>query len=757
MEIIKGPAAGTIYGTEAANGVIQIITKRGRGEHPQFAFTTRQGTDWFMDAAGRWPTNFAKDASGTILSWNAVQAENARGTPMFQTGRLQNYNLSLSGTSGLVQYFVSGAYDHDTGIQPTNRLSRYSGRGNFGFSARPDLDFRVSTTFIKSDLALGLDNGRSPFFDGLFGTPLAVGTFRRGFFFAPPEVYYGGMFEALQNVDRFTGSMQLDHRVGSWFTHQGKVGIDQTTEDNVGRVNYAPENAQYFGVQFAKGNVNDTRRNITYITLDYNASAKFTLPKTIASTSSFGTQVYRRNTDSLVASGTEFPAPGVKSVSGAAVRTGQQNYLTNTTVGFYVQQQFAWNNRLFLTGALREDNNSAFGQNFDLAIYPKVSASWVVSDESFWKLRALNALKLRAAYGTSGQQPEAFAALRTYLPTTGPGDVAAVTPQFVGNPDLKPERAQELEAGFEAGLFDRIGIDFTYYNKKTRDAILLKSVPPSLGFPSQQFVNIGATSNRGMELALNAQALNRTNVAVDLNVSVARANDRVDDLGVLPEVVHTSVNSLQRSRVGMPIAAFYSKRFVSGDFDATGKVINALCEDGNGGTTSCATAPRVFIGTSTPKTTGAVSSTVTLWKKFRLYGLVDFKGGHRTLDYNRYARCNIIRVCEELVRPEKFGTRVAYETQNVAATDPQDIYIQDASFAKLREISLSFGLPARLARELRASRASLTLAGRNLHTWTDYTGMDPETRGSGPNPFFNYDQATTPQLAQFLATLNIAF
>jgi hypothetical protein len=260
-----------------------------------------------------------------------------------------------------------------------------------------------------------------------------------------------------------------------------------------------------------------------------------------------------------------------------------------------------------------------------------------------------------------------------------------------------------------------------------------------------------------MELALNAQALTMEKVEVDLNFSVARADDRVDDLGTLPEVIHSSINSSQRSRVGKPIAAFYTKRFVSGDFDATGKVINALCDNGSGGTTSCATAPLVYIGTATPKTTGAFASTVTLWKTVRLYGMVDFKRGHRTFDYNRYARCNIIRVCEEIVRPEKYGTRVAYEVQNVAASDPQDIYMTKGDFAKLREISMSFSLPNRFARYVGASRTSLTFAGRNLHTWTDYPGLDPETRANGTTPFTNYDQATTPQLAQFLASLSISF
>ena len=115
----------------------------------------------------------------------------------------------------------------------------------------------------------------------------------------------------------------------------------------------------------------------------------------------------------------------------------------------------------------------------------------------------MNTLRLRAAYGQSGQQPAQFAALRTYNPVTGPNDVGTVTPGTVGNPDLGPERSGELELGFDAGFFgDRLSMEFTYYNNQTRDAILLRQIAPSTGFSGSQWVNAGRIDNKGIELAL---------------------------------------------------------------------------------------------------------------------------------------------------------------------------------------------------------------------------------------------------------------
>src|SRR5207244_6876334 len=248
-----------------------------------------------------------------------------------------------------------------------------------------------------------------------------------------------------------------------------------------------------------------------------------------------GAQYFQPRVDTVGMQGTQFTAPGVQTGISTASTFGSQDFIDNKTIGLFAQQQFGLKDRLFLTGAVRIDNNSAFGDNFDLATYPKVSGTWVVSEEPFWRLRFINALKLRAAYGASGEQPQSFAALRTYAPSTGPNDDPTVTPQFVGNASLKPERGEELEFGFEAGLFNRIGIDFTVFSKQTKDAILLRGTPPSGGFPGEQFVNIGQVSNKGIELQVNAQPVATHKVSWDRGASVATASNYIEDLQGVPD------------------------------------------------------------------------------------------------------------------------------------------------------------------------------------------------------------------------------
>jgi hypothetical protein len=162
-----------------------------------------------------------------------------------------------------------------------------------------------------------------------------------------------------------------------------------------------------------------------------------------------GAQYYTKRFENVDALGQQFPAPVVRSVGGAAVSFANEDIIENKTFGLYIQEQLSFNNRVFLTAAVRGDDNSAFGENYNAVIYPKLSASWVVNEEPFWKLAAVNSLKLRGAWGMAGQQPDVFAAIRLYDPATGPGDGSVLTPQTIGNPDLAPERGEELELGFD--------------------------------------------------------------------------------------------------------------------------------------------------------------------------------------------------------------------------------------------------------------------------------------------------------------------
>jgi outer membrane receptor protein involved in Fe transport len=220
------------------------------------------------------------------------------------------------------------------------------------------------------------------------------------------------------------------------------VGVDQTNEYNQILTKFmTPDVAPYFAGS-EKGGITVVQRNLTYTSLDYSLSAQAHLSKDLVATTSAGGQFYRRQVTTINASGLDFPGPGPFTVNATARnRTTAQDFLKNSTIGVYAQEQLAWRNRLFLTGALRVDNNSAFGSEFNLVSYPKVSGSWVISEEPFWHVGFINTLKLRAAYGQSGEQPAALTALRTYSATTGPADVAAVIPTNIGA--IPPRRTRQ--------------------------------------------------------------------------------------------------------------------------------------------------------------------------------------------------------------------------------------------------------------------------------------------------------------------------
>jgi TonB-linked SusC/RagA family outer membrane protein len=761
IEIIKGPAAATIYGTEASNGVIQVITKRGSaGGKPRISFTTRQGTNWFQNPEGRIPTNYGFDGSGAIVSQNLVRQESDRGTPIWKNGYTQSYNLSATGGTSAVRYYLSGTYDDENGIEPINGLKRFAGHANLSFPINNTLDIGTSLNYVKGKTHLGADYSDGVFFNTLFGTPANQGDpLLRGFLLAPPEAYYSGVFDNTQDLSHFTGSVTLNHRPRTWFSHRLILGLDQAGEDNQALTEFMPPDvAQFFDPVSARGSFTLNRRDVTLYTADYSATGRFALSPSVSSASSIGAQYFQRRVDTVGVQGLEFPAPGVQTGISTATTFGSQDFINNKTIGLFAQQQFGFRDRLFLTGAVRIDNNSAFGDNFDLATYPKVSGTWVVSEEPFWKLKAVNALKLRVAYGASGEQPQAFAALRSYAPSAGPGDSPTVTPQAVGNPDLKPERGEEVELGFEAGLFDRVGIDFTVFSKQTKDAILLRSTPPSGGFPGQQYVNIGQVSNKGIELQVNAQPVITRNFSWDVSASVATASNYIKDLGGI-ESIPLGL-PLQTNFQGYPIAAYFIKRVVSAEVDPSGLVTSALCDGGPAsGPVDCADAPLVFAGTPIPKVTGAFTTTLTLFRNLRLYGLVDFKRGHHRFNTDRWIRCAVFAECLENVMPEGVDPKLLADIQFGADLQTVNSFIEDASFFKLREISASYTLPDRWAAAIGARNASITLSGRNLHTWTKYKGLDPESQSAQPTQALldYFDQAVTPTLAQFVTTISLGF
>jgi TonB-linked SusC/RagA family outer membrane protein len=761
IEILKGPAATTLYGTEASGGVVQILTKQGTPGPTRWSLTLRQGANFLSNPEGRFPTNYQRDGLGNIISVNMRDLESQLGGSIFRTGHAADYQLGVSGGSSSVRYYVAGGTELQGGAEPSNDIRHTTGRANLTITPSDKVTLSARLGYVTGPTHLSAEAG----FGGRVWTtvladPRNLGTPQLGFFSGlPPE--YDQVYHFTQDLDRFTGSVQLQHHPVRWFTHRVTFGVDRTREVNSlyqPRIDSLVSNPT-FGSD-ALGYISIENHNVDYTTVDYAATAEFDASPSLHASASAGIQFYHTLGDTVFADGLFFPAPGLSAITATTGPRSNSNGTEETkSIGAYGQGQIAWRDRLFLVAGLRSDDHSTFGANFNRVYYPKVSASWIMSEEPFWKFRFVNQLRLRAAYGESGRAPITNIAVRSFQPATGPNDVDAVTPQFIGNPNLGPERGKEIELGFDAGLWnDRVGLEFTYYRKKTVDEILQREIAPSIGFSGLQPFNAGAVLNQGIELLARGRPYDRGAVSVDVALNIGTNSNKI--LSLMPGVTSVSAGTNLQHRVGYPVGSWFTKKVVSAQFDsATGQAINILCDDGNGGSMACATAPAVFIGRTTPSFEGGFSTTLTLWNRLRLYGLLDFKTGYRKLDGTTRVRCTFFgQVCRENFFPLEFDPkRIAGIQSNRSLVD---FLISDARFLKLREVSVVYTLPDAWATAIRASQATVSLAGRNLHTWTGYTGLDPEAMflgGSRGGNFSQWEQADLPQLTQWIVTVNLAY
>jgi TonB-linked SusC/RagA family outer membrane protein len=780
VEILKGPAAATLYGTEAARGVINIITKKGSTDGTRYSFQMKQGANWFMDPEGRLPTNYWRDTTtGIIQSVDVVERENARGTPIFRTGRMQDWQANVSGGAGTLRYFASAGKGTDQGAEPTNFRDQFNARTNLGITPSEKIDIQSSLGYIQSRTGLSCEGGcGGAMWESFYSTPANLPEncaadaeegcrWVRGFNSEPPEV--GRVRQDWQDINRFTGSFTVNYKPFTWLANRVAIGTDFTQEKNQQLVPYmTSDTLRYFWGQNADGWKYQNRRDIVYNTYDYSGTAQFDLTPKINSSTSIGVQYYQKQFSDITAEGDFFPAPGLETVTSAAIRpVTEDGYSNNNTLGYYAQQQFAWQNRLFLTGAVRVDNNSAFGKDVKWVTYPKASLSWVLNEEPFFEQHMpsfVSTFKLRAAYGESGQQPDAFTALRTFNPVPGPNGTAALTPGLLGNPDLGPERGKEIEVGFDAGfLDDRFGLNLTLYDTHTHDAILLRDVAPSTGFgDNNQYVNAGEIANKGIEALLTAQVLKGQSYGWDLGLNFSANSGKVLKLSGDDTTI---VSGNIQHRIGYAPFSWFTYRITGADYDAnTGKAINIMCDDGRGGSMLCydenglVVAPRVYRGRSLPAWEGSLTSNIRFLSHFRLTAMVDFKGGYKKADNNIRIRCQVFSICLGAVETEKTDPILLAQYQSGGPL--RDFMYTDGKFAKLREISLSYDVPASLARRVGARAVTLNAAARNLHTWTDYTGLDPEnyfvSGGAGGGTQFT-DQAELPQLASFVFGANLSF
>lgn len=783
IEVLKGPAAATLYGTEASRGVINVITKRGRAGGAKVDMLIRQGTNFMLDPMDK-PgfTNYWRDEStGEVHSLNMMQHLKDQGIDIFDYGHVQTYGATLSGGSEDTQYFFSGTYSDETGVLSYNWAQKLNLRGNIDTQLSEDLGVSLNLGYTNSEDRLPRD-GFGSVMEGIeFGNPRQLQENRcrtdPGFgcdllngFLSFDHPLRDRTLVNNQLLDRFTGGVTLDYRPFGWLTARLITGLDFTSQLDVAFREFQANDTALvvLGPVGATGFRNERRRSYFLTTTDLSTTANLNLTSKLASATSVGVQYYTNSTGFLSGRGQQFAGPGLSTItSTSVVDVPLNNRVENNTFGTYVQETLTWQDRLFLTGAVRVDNNSAFGDDIEFVTYPKASLSWVLNEESWFEDVApswLNALRLRVAWGQSGEQPEAFSALRTFSPVTGPQNTAGVTPNTVGNPDLTAEVGEETEVGFDSDLFgSRLGLQFTYYHKLTKDAILSRDLPPSGGFTGQQFVNAGRIMNQGAEAQLNALLIDRPGLRWDVGFNLSYNDAEVQQLSGEPgdtTIVFNSWSSMEH-RVGHPPFSWFGVDVVSAELDPqTGRAINAMCSDGAGGVTPCfdeegnTIAPRVFLARAIAPWEMSLSTAVALGESLRFHALFTSELGHKRFDNTLRQRCRLYEVCRANAFPEEWDPIM----RATAQSNDQiiDSWVNDVGFVRLKEVSVSYDLPDRLIQSFGMSRATWQIAGRNLLTFTDWTATDPEVIfSSGGRAFMQQNNLPLPN--QIVTTLRFSF
>lgn len=763
IEIVKGPAATTLYGTEASNGVIQIITKSGSEGEPQVTVRTRQGANWFRNAEDRIPTNFNTTPDGDIVSQHLIESERAEGREVFQTGHSQSYDLSARGGSGGIGYFVSGSYQDQEGYVPNNWLTQFNTRVNLnselplGVNATNNLAYTSKT---NAQHPQGFSGQQGIIDMIMFGIPRDPPTPSRGFLRSPPEESYKR--DIRQEANRFIWSLNLRQSPTSWLSHRLRAGLDVTDQTDIDLWPRQAEGAAHFWGEQALGQKTRASVERRVRTLDYSATATADLTEDLTSETSVGLQFFGRKTERLQAFGQVFPTPDVTTISSAARRQSDETFVENKTLGMFLQEKFSWKQRLFVTVGLRADDNSAFGRDFEAVTYPKVNASWIISDEPFWEVGGVDNLRLRAAWGKAGQQPDAFAAIRTFSPITGPAGSPALEPDNPGNPELKPETTSEYEAGFEAGFVDdRVGVDFTYYRQRTSDALIEEPVAPSGGFGgSDRFINVAEIENWGLEANVRTTAVNTEQFGLDIATNLSHNQNEVTDLGDRPPILAGGFGTVW-IREGYPIGGFHSRRVVEAEESepGSGDFTRIRCDGGEERghePVPCADAPRIYLGPPGPLWTAGLDITATVLNQFRLFTSLNYHGNQRQFSITNFGRDGVFKN-DRRVNPDERPAELRAEEALFITRQ----WVERQDYVGLREMSLTWTLPSSLSEAVipGGADARVRLGAHNLsYPWihSDFRDLDPAINRSG-SQWQHTQQTMMPQPTRFTGELRLSF
>ncbi|HEX7091508.1 MAG TPA: TonB-dependent receptor [Longimicrobiales bacterium] len=717
VEIIKGPAASTLYGTEASAGVIQIFTKRGQAGPPRWTFSMQQGLSRVghvgpeMDPTGLHINDCTRTLSYDTVA-NQFRVEDIRepGCPSsgswLRTAHIQDYRLSVRGGSNDVTYYLSAGWNRSEGVIDPQNARQWTLRGNLTFNGFRNLQISFNNMYSRRDIRW-IPNGDNS--EGLLY-----------------NVARGAEGETPDNNDAVVLNMELDQFINHFNTG---ANINWTPRDNLRhRLNIGLDFSnshfieerpwQYYSEPQGTRAVDVENRRL--ITLDYAASWFQELPADITSTLSIGGQ-YNQNEHLGLRGDTEgFLGPGDKVLQNGETDINQEDRDVTESGGFFIQEQIGWRNRLFVTGGFRADAHSAFGNDYRrrniFTIYPKLQATYTLSDHEFWP-DWWETFRLRAAYGESGDPPGEDDAI-TIFEVAGADENRNGFIMFnQGNQEIGPEITKEIEIGLDASLFNgRLVFSGTAYRQRVDNGRIFIDPPPSNGIAENIPLNVGVWESKGFEGALDVVLLERDAVRVSTNARYQYNKTMMLELGA-KQFDSFNYNYLNQYRRGYPMPSLFGRKLLNGD--SVGVLPQYSTEADH------------WYGTTRPPHEISLGLAVTLFNRLTLEAFGVGQYGHVLYDdlAQEMATDGLWPPCIPInIRVER-GDIAGLRTRDIARCSQDyafdEDWVEKADYFRLQTATLSYRVPERfLPRGTEA--ATLQFQATNLFVITDFSGLYPD-------------------------------
>ncbi len=763
VDILSGPAASTEYGTDAANGVIVIKTKRGRPGKTQWhasaergfsevpnKFTPTYWTHGTWTAAGTAAKGYSGYVYCPIISLNGWADQesgyctadsmtvdnplNHKETTTFRSGLRDRWSLDLSGGTEAVRYYLAGSSSNDVGtihmprvfeqqainiglppeaLKPNTNASR-TARTNIAAQLSPKFDVSIHGAYMTTDQISPAATQGSLLLSRP-GTPAILDSVHNygyaGYAIGESPLYALGSWTTEKN-NRATAGARADWQPASWFTAYATFGVDHSSNRNsflwhpvaYGKGYYSGRDEGWLGITESATNI---------LSLDARGSLTHQFTDAFRTVTSVGYQVTRNLSEGVFA-GVQQVSESNISLNGVPNPEVREISNASATLGGYVEQHLNLAERLFMSAAVRVDGASGFGNDHRVSAYPKINASWLAIRD------ARHTLRLRAAFGTAGQQPNNGASLQTYYATTVWGndiDRSGYVIGSAGNPNLRPEKSVEFEAGLDATLFDdRFSLALSRYEKRTEDALTSTGLGLTGGYYSAQ-ENLGDIKNWGYEASVNGSLVRLPVMTWDLSVTASRNRNKLVKLANDATPSSDAFMYIQQNRVGYPLYGYWAPRATYSDANSDGIIqrTEITVEDTN-----------TYIGTSLPTVeTGWASTMGFLGGRFTLNALFDHRLGGMIANRESYEGTTN-RSMHDRSAPLWMQAR-----DRACSYCQTSLNFEEGWFVRFREMSATIAMPQSWLNHARFQTASFTMAVRNLALWTHYTGVDPESRDPG--------------------------